>query len=203
MTLLEKILTTQQKLRAPKNQRNEFGKYNYRSCEDILEAVKPILSEVSAIILLSDSLEQKGDRYYVEATASFVDVETGDKISVTASAREEETKKGMACSQITGASSSYARKYALNGLLAIDDTKDSDTTNTHGKDTPATGHVPNTPPEAHQPRGITPKQREVLAKYHDSPTVSKALKYYNVESVEALTSAQATAIIKRLTEDKK
>jgi len=197
MTLLEKLLTTQQKLKAPKNQRNEFGKYNYRSCEDILEAVKPILSEVSAIILLSDSLEQKGDRYYVEATASFVDVETGDKISVTASAREEETKKGMDCSQITGASSSYARKYALNGLLAIDDTKDSDTTNTHGKDTP------ETPAEAHQPRGITPKQREVLAKYHDSPTVAKALKYYNVESVEALTSAQATAIIKRLTEDKK
>jgi hypothetical protein len=207
MTLLEKLLTTQQKLKAPKNQRNEFGKYNYRSCEDILEAVKPILSEVSAIILLSDALEQKGDRYYVEATASFVDVETGDKISVTASAREEETKKGMDGSQITGASSSYARKYALNGLLAIDDTKDSDTTNTHGKDTPATGHVPDTPPEtpavAHQPRGITPKQREVLAKYHDSPIVAKALEYYKVESVEALTSAQATAIIKRLTEDRK
>lgn len=130
MNIYEKLLKVQQELKAPKNQRNDFGKYNYRNCEDILEAVKPILKEINAVIILSDKLVCINERYYVEATANFIDVESGEKIINTASAREEETKKGMDGSQITGASSSYARKYALNGLLAIDDNKDSDYTNT-------------------------------------------------------------------------
>lgn len=127
---IEKLLKIQQELKAPKNQRNDFGKYNYRSCEDILEAVKPLLKENNLILTLNDELVQIGERYYIKATATLTDVnEPADKITNTAYAREEETKKGMDGSQITGASSSYARKYALNGLFLIDDVKDSDATN--------------------------------------------------------------------------
>lgn len=127
--VLEKLLNVQSKLKAPKSQRNDFGKYNYRNCEDILESVKPLLAETKATIILTDKLLLVGERYYIEATARFIDVETGEEVSNTAYAREEEAKKGMDGSQITGSASSYARKYALNGLLDIDDTKDSDTTN--------------------------------------------------------------------------
>ena len=134
MKVYEKLLSVQTKLKAPKSQYNAFGKYSYRNCEDILEAVKPICAEAKATVYLSDDIVMIGDRYYVKATATFVDVETGDGIIVHAYAREEESKKGMDGSQVTGASSSYARKYALNGLFDIDDTKDSDTTNTHGKE---------------------------------------------------------------------
>ena len=122
MDALKKI---QQKLKAPKNQENTFCHYKYRSCEDILEAVKPLLAEFDAALLLSDELVQIGERYYIKATAALVQ---GDqKIETTAYARESEDKKGMDDSQITGTASSYARKYALNGLFLIDDTKDADT----------------------------------------------------------------------------
>lgn len=131
MGVYNKLLEVQVKLKAPKSQYNSFGKYNYRNCEDILEAAKPHLNSVNAVILLSDSVELVGERYYVKATATFIDCEDPTQsVCVTASAREEDNKKGMDASQVTGAASSYARKYALNGLLDIDDTKDSDTTNT-------------------------------------------------------------------------
>ena len=136
MNLYEKLSIIQSKLKAPKNQYNSFGKYNYRSCEDILEGLKPLLLEYKATVTLSDEIKQIGDRYYLEATATFVDTEKGDKIEVKALAREDETKKGMDLAQVTGSVSSYARKYALNGLFAIDDTKDSDATNKHDKDKP-------------------------------------------------------------------
>ena len=142
----EKLLAVQTMLKAPKNQYNAFGKYNYRNCEDILEAVKPICKEIKAVVYLTDEIVLIGERYYVKATAYFVDVETGERISAVAYAREEETKKGMDGSQVTGASSSYARKYALNGLFDIDDTKDSDTTNTHGKDETPKQDKPKAPP---------------------------------------------------------
>lgn len=114
-------------LKAPKGQFNSFGKYAYRSCEDILEAVKPLLSEHKATLTLSDDVVAVADRIYIKATAVITIGE--ESRSVTAYAREEDTKKGMDASQVTGAASSYARKYALNGLFAIDDTKDSDATN--------------------------------------------------------------------------
>lgn len=126
MNIYEKINKIQVELKAPKSQRNNFGNYNFRNCEDILEALKPLLLREKIIIKLSDDLVQIGDRFYIKATATLIDVESGEKHSTTAFAREELNKKGMDGSQITGASSSYARKYALNGLLAIDDT-----TNTH------------------------------------------------------------------------
>ena len=125
--MLEKLRFIQQNLKAPKNQTNKFGGYNYRSCEDILEAVKPLLEEKGMVLQLTDELVQIGDRYYIKATAKLYD-ENG-QVENTAYAREEENKKGMDGSQITGASSSYARKYALNGLFLIDDVKDSDSTN--------------------------------------------------------------------------
>lgn len=130
MNVYEKLLAIQTELKAPKSQYNSFGRYNYRNCEDILEAVKPLAEKQKAVVTLTDDISVIGERYYVKATAKFVDVETGDLIENTAYAREEEEKKGMDGSQVTGASSSYARKYALNGLFAIDDTKDSDSTNT-------------------------------------------------------------------------
>lgn len=127
MTIYEKLKVIQTKLKAPKSQYNNFGKYNYRSLEDITEAVKPLLDETGATLTISDEIIQIGDRYYVKATATLYDIGSNENISVTAFARESETKKGMDDSQITGATSSYARKYALNGLFAIDDTKDTDT----------------------------------------------------------------------------
>lgn len=133
MKVYKKLLKVQAELKAPKGQRNNFGKYNYRSCEDILEATTELLKEVECIIILTDEIVNIGDRYYVEATCKFIDCETGESVENKSLAREEESKKGMDGSQVTGAASSYARKYALNGLLKIDDTKDSDSTNTHGK----------------------------------------------------------------------
>lgn len=121
----EVLVYLQANLNAPKNLRNSFGNYNYRSAESILEALKPLLKETEAVLTLSDDIEYIGDRYYIKATAK---LEWGaDSRSVTAYAREEESKKGMDTSQITGSTSSYSRKYALNGLFLIDDTKDADT----------------------------------------------------------------------------
>lgn len=123
----EKLLNIQSELKAPKGQYNSFGKYKYRSCEDILEAVKPLCKKYKATLILSDELECKGERYYIKASARLIDIEDSTSIYNTAYAREEQEKKGMDGSQITGTASSYARKYALNGLFNIDDTKDADT----------------------------------------------------------------------------
>lgn len=124
--LINKLNQIQANLKAPKNQMNKFGGYKYRSCEDILEAVKPLLKESGLILLIKDEIINLGDRYYVKATCTLYD-EEGHSLSTEALAREAQTKKGMDESQITGAASSYARKYALNGLFAIDDNKDADT----------------------------------------------------------------------------
>ena len=126
MNIQEKLKMIQFELKAPKSQHNNFGNYNYRSLEDINESVKPILDKVGATIVLSDDIVFMGERYYVKATATLFDTESNESISVTALARETDVKKGMDSSQVTGATSSYARKYALNGLFAIDDTKDAD-----------------------------------------------------------------------------
>ena len=122
---LDKLSAVQMELKAPKGQYNSFGKYSYRSCEDILEAVKPLLSKNGLTLLLTDEPVAVGNRVYIKATARLIG--GGDCIEVTAYAREPEDKKGMDTSQVTGTASSYARKYALNGLFLIDDTKDPDT----------------------------------------------------------------------------
>ena len=129
-TIHEKLSQIQSKLNAPKGQYNSFGKYNYRNCEDILQALKPILSEHKCHVSLSDEVVIVGNRFYIKATATITDSEN-NSFSTTAFAREAESKKGMDESQVTGSTSSYARKYALNGLFAIDDNKDEDTLNNH------------------------------------------------------------------------
>lgn len=129
--MIQKLITVQNELKAPKNQRNSFGNYNYRSCEDILEAVKPLLYAQGLMLTLTDKLIANGEEFFIEATAIVTDGE--NKAVVTAQAGLDLKKKGMDKSQATGAASSYARKYALNGMFLIDDTKDADATNTHGK----------------------------------------------------------------------
>lgn len=125
---MKELINIQEKLKAPKGQWNNFGKYKYRSCEDILEAVKPLLVENKCQLTISDEVVSVGNRIYVKSTARIKN-EAGEEEFTIGFAREEESKKGMDGSQVTGASSSYARKYALNGMFCIDDTKDSDTTN--------------------------------------------------------------------------
>lgn len=126
--IYSKLMTIQSNLKAPKGQYNSFGKYKYRSCEDILESVKPLLFQHDCALVITDDIVMLGERIYVKSTAKLIS--GSDHIESSAFAREEDTKKGMDSSQVTGAASSYARKYALNGLFCIDDTKDSDTTNT-------------------------------------------------------------------------
>ncbi len=140
---MKELTTIQARLKAPKNNKNTFGGYNYRKCEDILEAAKPIYTELNCALFITDEIVLVGDRIYVKATATLTNAE-GQCVSCSAFAREEETKKGMDMAQITGSASSYARKYALNGLFAIDDTKDPDELNTHGKE--------STAPQPHAPQ---------------------------------------------------
>lgn len=174
LSVYEKLMRVQYELKAPKGQYNSFGKYHYRNCEDILEAVKPINLKYGALVLLSDRVVMVGERYYIEATATFVDAETGDSVSVSASAREEDSKKGMDGSQVSGASSSYARKYALNGLYDIDDTKDSDTTNTHGKEVKDEPSAPNPVFGAPQFETIDTPRSRFLAKLKEKGIDAKA-----------------------------
>ena len=157
MTFYEKLGAVQSALKAPKGQENKFGGYRYRSCEDIMEAVKPLLKEQGLVLTVADEMALVGDRYYVKATATITDGEASQ--SVSAFAREPEGRKGMDEAQVTGSSSSYARKYALNGLFCIDDTKDPDATNDHG-----TGK-PNAKPkvEGSQPVAAVPRDYSKLA----------------------------------------
>lgn len=149
MAIFEKLSKIQAELKAPKNQYNSFGKYKYRSCEDILEAVKPICQKNGCVLILSDEVVNLDGRYYVKATATLIDGE--DKISNSAFAREDESKKGMDGSQITGTASSYARKYALNGLFCIDDTKDADT-NENAQERQNRANAENEKPKAEKPK---------------------------------------------------
>lgn len=191
MNIYEKLLKIQTSLKAPKEQYNSFGKYNYRNCEDILEAVKPILNEVKAIVLLGDEVVSINARYYVKATAIIVDVEEGKTISNTAYAREEDIKKGMDGSQITGASSSYARKYALNGLFAIDDNKDSDTTN-KGQDFPKQND-----------EEITKLANELINLFTDEKgkidqiELNNICDFYKVDDLKKLNNTQLNKLIER------
>lgn len=149
-TIYEKLLAVQNELKAPKDKRNNFGGYNFRSCEGILEAVKPLLQEQGLMLTIKDEVVNIGDRYYVRATVLLDDISSNGEIAITALAREEEAKKGMDASQITGTASSYARKYALNGLFLIDDTKDADTDEFH-RTTQENGQKTNVATQPNQP----------------------------------------------------
>ena len=140
LNVWQKLSKVQVELKAPKNQYNSFGKYKYRSCEDICEGLKPLLDKYGFAVIFDDTSKVEGDRHYIVSTAIFIDSETGNTVKAKGQAREDESKKGMDGAQLTGSTTSYARKYALNALFLIDDTKDSDATNDHGK---ATTEAPN------------------------------------------------------------
>ena len=206
MKINAKLNAIQSALKAPKSQFNKFGGYNYRKAEDILEAVKPLLLQQGCILTCSDELLLIGDRYYIKATATITCVEDGSAISTTAYAREEEEKKGMDGSQVTGASSSYARKYALNGLLCIDDTADSDTTNQGDgkekkptrKQTPAPAPVASAPasdPAQPQYNPVTPAQYWKIVKAYAEGKVTKSGGDYRTEWARA-TNAGTQEILK-------
>lgn len=158
-TIYAKLNAIQSTLKAPKTQENKFGGYKYRKAEDILEAVKPLLKANGCTLTCTDELVLIGERYYIKATATVTSIEDGSSVTTTAYAREEQNKKGMDESQVTGASSSYARKYALNGLLCIDDTADSDTTNVGDSKTP---EKPVRKPEPKKAEQTAPDMRNLL-----------------------------------------
>lgn len=202
MNIYEKLMIIQQKLKAPKGQENRFGGYKYRSCEDILEAVKPLLSETKTALTISDMIEDVNGRYYIMATAKLTNCEEpGETIINTAYAREADTKKGMDDSQITGSASSYARKYALNGLFCIDDTRDADAWNT-GNGTPET-------PKKKEPKASAPKEsgtaetatknylKRMIVKYAYRDFGGQILKLYKVESIDAMTPEQLATAAKQ------
>ena len=168
MSVIKKLIKVQDQLKAPKNQYNDFGGYNYRSCEDIVEAVKPLLHAEGLLMTISDELVQRDSRYYIKATVKVTDGE--ESVVVDGWAREAENKKRMDPSQITGASSSYARKYALNGMFAIDDTKDADDLNKHGegnnkKDKPNNNKSKSNGSKNCQAQGCSKKVSEKVVKY--------------------------------------
>ena len=203
MTLKEKLSAIQNELKAPKGQYNNFGKYNYRSAEDILEAVKPICKKHKTVLVLSDEIQHIGERYYVTAWARLYDLEQDDvEITVFASAREEETKKGMDASQVTGATSSYARKYALNGLFNIDDTKDADTDEYAIQ--VAEGGKRETKAKAEKAQADDPiissdkVEIAVATIRNKQTTLANVLKAYGVEKLADLRESQYQNLMKRL-----
>jgi len=185
--IFEKMQLIQAKLKVPKSQFNSFGKYNYRSLEDITEAVKPLLIEIGAFISITDEVVLIGERYYVKAVAKLTD--GSQEINATGYAREPMAKKGMDESQITGAASSYARKYAMNGLLAIDDTKDPDATNTHGaNEKNKAGKKTNAP---------TPKTTQVNAKKQEQNEIVDQA-FFNFQTENESDLAEGFAFSKEL-----
>ncbi len=197
MAIYEKLIKVQTLLKAPKSQYNNFGKYNYRSCEDILEAVKPILEEVGLTLLITDTIEIIANRYYVKAECTLIDTEDGSSLKTTAYAREAEEKKGMDVAQVTGATSTYARKYALNGLFLIDDTKDDDFLN-NGEQYKNANET-----KSQQNKGLTEKQIKRLYAVAINcgftiDHVKNSLKSYNKTDPKELTKEEYNELIDRI-----
>lgn len=178
MSLKNKLMLIQQELKAPKGQYNSFGKYKYRSCEDILEAVKPLLAKNKVVLTISDEITEVGSRVYVRAAATLADAEGDEQITNVAWAREEDTKKGMDGSQITGTASSYARKYCLNGLFLIDDTKDADTDEYQKATNGSNDRITDI-----QLKSV----RMTLEKNPDKMTEEGICKYFKIKSLEEMT----------------
>lgn len=204
MNVYEKLIKVQAELKAPKSKFNSFGKYKYRSLEDILEGVKPLLEKNKASLVIADSIEQVGDRYYLKATATFIDTENGESVSNSALARESADKKGQDDSQITGTASSYARKYALNGLFLIDDTKDADTDEAHvEKEARAEKAKDDEKNEALVTdigdMKIAPVKVNVLKGDIDSGLMNeeKMLAYFKVEKLEDVTEKQFSDYVQK------
>lgn len=197
MAIHEKLMQIQAELKAPKGQYNSFGKYNYRSCEDILEAVKPLLEKNNCVLVLSDDVVEVGSRVYIKATAKLFDSE--GEITNSSFAREANEKKGMDDSQITGTASSYARKYALNGLFCIDDTKDADTDeykNQQNKQKKSSSNSQQSVPK------ITAEQGQAIQEWLPKVgmTEEQLLTAYKIKSISQLPATEYPKIIKRFEE---
>lgn len=209
MNIYEKLGIIQAKLKAPKGQYNKFGNYNYRSCEDILEAAKPLLAETKTVLNITDQMEVVGNRIYVKAEAHLRDCEdtsaSGEIITV-AYAREEESKKGMDSSQVTGAASSYARKYALNGLFCIDDTKDSDSTNNGDKKSASNkkaGTTSGKRTEAAEEIEMIDSEnvmsiKNIVDKYPESKLMDQIKTRFKVDDIKALSKEKGKKCLKML-----
>ena len=202
MTIQAKLLAIQTELKAPKGQYNKFGNFHYRSAEDIIEAVKPICKKYDTVLLLGDEIELIGDRYYVKATAILTDLESGASVQTQAYAREEQSRSGMSADQLTGACSSYARKYCLNGLLMIDDSKDSDTDENHEIVSEAKKN--ETKQKAEQAMAddplITHDKVEVAVAVirGKQTTLANVLSAYGVEALKDMRESQYADMMKRL-----
>lgn len=191
MTIYEKLLKIQTELKVPKSQYNKFGNYYYRNCEDIQEALKPLMKEVKATLIIRDEIIKVEERYYIKAIVQFIDCETGEKIENYAFAREEGEKKGMDVSQVTGSTSSYARKYALNGLFCIDDVKDADNDNNkdNQKQQKTTTNKNNTSPKITQPMINT--IQSLIEKYASKGLkIEKILKSYQLKDIKDMNIEQ-------------
>lgn len=216
-----KLSTIQTELNVPKNAFNKFGNYNYRNCESILEAIKPFLKKQKVTLLVTDSLELIGDRYYIKATAKLVDAETGESVENSAYAREPLDVKGMSPAQVTGASSSYARKYALGGLLALDDNKDPDTNeyaetqNNAPTEKKTAAKKETTPKKSEAFNGMNPPEEDVdkrllvtsdnkmskeqydflLAEIKRTDSMADVVKYAKTEELSTITSSKCVALL--------
>lgn len=191
MTIYEKLSAIQVKLNAPKKQYNSYGRYNYRSCEDILEGLKPHLEETKTAVTVNDEVVLIGERYYIKATATLHDCESDKSVSNTAYAREELTKKGMDASQITGSTSSYARKYALNGLFCIDDVKDADTRDNRQKEAEEQAKAESEAKDIENSVIDDLKARALKARCAaEQVPEATLLKLYKVDAIEKLTMRQ-------------
>ncbi len=199
--IYEKLLQIQTKLKAPKSLYNKFGNFYYRNCEDILEALKPLLQETKTVLMIRDEIVRIDDRYYIKAAARLIDCETGEAIENYAYAREEKEKKGADSSQITGAASSYARKYALNGLFCIDDTKDADSgAMQKGSSKEESASQRNLPPKQEK---IDSKKIQIIKdlakKYEDrGMKIEKLLKMYQLKDIADMTMQQYSDCINKL-----
>ncbi len=194
MNVHEKLLHVQRNLKAPKSQYNKFGDFHYRSCEDIQEAIKPLLAEVRAVLLTGDEVVQIGSRFYIKATAIFQDTESPERITNTAYARENEEKPKMDAAQITGSCSSYARKYALNGLFCIDDSKDPDTQEPKAPVVPVQKPAAKPRQQRGQARqqGVSKTDIEKLCSEAErtGTDLAKVRERYRVQSIHELTQEQ-------------
>ena len=195
MTIYEKLYTIQQNLKAPKSQHNSFGDYNYRSCEDIQEAVKPLLGELKAVLLLEDDIKLIGDRYYIVASATLQDVESDESITNIAYARETDSKPKMDAAQITGSCSSYARKYALNGLFCIDDAKDPDTMN-NGTQAKQTGQQAQTKVAPVQLVSVNHINTIYAELGRTGASLQSVLNRYKITKIEEMTIQQFNSAMK-------
>lgn len=202
LSLRAKLMHIQEELKAPKNLFNKFGNYYYRNAESIQEALKPLEVKYGVMTMLSDSIEVVGDRIYVKATATLADTESSDTLTVWAYAREAETKKGMDDAQVTGATSSYARKYALNGLFLLDDTKDVDSEEYQAQSKQEANKATSkkAEPKKAEPKALSDKEMTFLKQRYTGDNLAKLLDFYKIEKLDDIDPEVARNLIKQIVE---